>query len=273
MAENKAAPIVLLGAAWAWAASSRELAIVSLRLALALVLLCLLPGFLMLRLFFPSQRLNFEFWFLSLAMSFAILPLIGLVLHPFNALTLQGWIAATSLLCLVAWFYLLRQPDARTASAIHDLDVEEANDERSLLRSPKGLLNVGRIVRFGSVALAIVMAIGIARYGAFNHRQFAYTELWMLPSQRNNFQRLTIGVTNQEKQPLSYDLELSLNGKLIQRRSNLIVRNGGTWIEEATAPIDKTGTEQIVEAKLYRTDQPSLLYRHTLLKFVAEGVR
>ncbi len=263
MAENKAKAVILLAAALVWTGSLRTLAIIFFRCVDALVLLLTLPGFLWLRFFSPAQKVDFEYGLLSLGMSVALLPPLALLLHRFNALTPTGWEVALAVFCLAAWHYSGR--GSMKAGLSRPAEARDAPPSREASRGSR------RLLRLSGVALTIAMAVGIARYGALNHRQFAYTELWMLPSQRNDFQRVTIGIRNQEKKPSAYDLELTINGKLIERRSNLLVRNGDTWVEEAPTQFYATSAEQVVEAKLYRTDQPSMVYRHTLLKFVSTG--
>lgn len=260
MAENKVKAIIVLAIAVVWTASLRTALTTILKCIVALLCIFIIPGVLFIRFLSPSKRGIFEWCLLSLGISVALLSPLALLLHRFNALTPIGWGTALALFCLAAWHYSGRGPVAKTASF-------DAGEKAVAASSPGARWGGGWVARLSCVVLAIATAVGIARNGALNHRQFAYTEMWMLPSRGNDSQRVTIGVRNEEKQGRSYDLELTLNGKLIERRSSLLVRSGDTWVEEAATQFTETNKEQVVEAKLYRTEQPSLVYRHTLLKF------
>jgi uncharacterized membrane protein len=225
----------------------------------AIVLVFVLPGFLLLHVLARQRKLDFELSLLSVAMSVALLPPLALVLNRFNALSPSGWGVGLALLCLAAWAFRRRDvPGAPFENA------EEPR--RQLVIAAPALLRPGRVIRLSVVALMITMAVGVARYGALNQRQFAYTEFWMLPSEKGDYRRLKIGVRNEEKSVVSYDLEISLNSRVFERR-HLIVRNGDTWLKETTAPNDQSEEEQVIQAKLYRSDDPSMLYRQALLRF------
>jgi uncharacterized membrane protein len=225
----------------------------------AIVLVFVLPGFLLLRFLAPQRKLDFELSLLSVAMSVALLPPLALVLNRFKALSPSGWGVGLALLCLAAWAFRRRDLPGAPFEKAEEL-------RRPVVIATLRLLRPGRVIRLSVVVLMITMAVGTARYGALNQRQFAYTEFWMLPSEKGDYRRLKIGVRNEEKRLVNYDLEISLNSRVFERR-HLIVRNGDTWLNETTAPNDQSEEEQVIQAKLYRSDDPSMLYRQALLRF------
>jgi hypothetical protein len=90
------------------------------------------------------------------------------------------------------------------------------------------------------------------------HRQFRYTEFWMLPSASGDAGRLTVGVRSAETQTQRFDLEITLDGQLFAVFRSLTIAPGDTWAQEIPLPLSTTPKK--AEARLYRPED-NRLYR------------
>lgn len=112
-----------------------------------------------------------------------------------------------------------------------------------------------------ALALAVLVATGayaLAIRDEAAHRQFRYTEFWMLPSANGEAGRLTVGVRSAETQAQRFDLEITLDGRPFAVFRLLTIPPGDTWAREIPVPV--LGTRQKAEARLYRPED-NRLYR------------
>lgn len=227
----------------------------AIKFAGAFLLLFVFPGFLMLRIWEPRQKFGFEGAVVALGLSVAAAIALGLALHPFAALTPLGWILTLGALCLAGWRHLWR----RAA-------IQAAANGAEPAAVPPAWINAGQCARLAGAALLVVAAIALAREGAFSHKQFSYTEFWLLPSDGRTHQKITIGIKNEEKRQMTYQLELTLNGAVIKRSSHLVLEHDEQRVEQLTVPVGATGSEQRLEARLYVNDRDHpVLYRRAFL--------
>jgi uncharacterized membrane protein len=242
------------------AAGAIALVYFGFRPALAVALIFVLPGYLLLRNFRPRPTPSFENAILTLGLSVAVVIVLALVLHRFNALAPSGWGLLLPAFCLAAW--LLSRRNAAAAQA-----ASEEAPRRGLAITPYQAASLAIVVALVGFALVT------ARNGALAHQQFAYTEFWITPYDGRDHHRVVVGVHNKEKQPVSYDLELTLNGKIVARHPNLILADNEQIVEQMTAPDDETNPEQRIEARLYRNGSQPVLYRRVSLSKQTVGVR
>ncbi len=209
--------------------------------------LLFLPGFLLLRTLRPKQEISFEFVVLSVGMSIVATIVFALVLHAFNAVTAVGWGAALSILALVA---LLRSFLVASDWAL----------PRRLAFEWSGAVVVGFVL----VVVLLTGGIALARYGAVTHRQFTYTDLWLVPSAGDGDERVTVGVRNKEQTSSGYDLEVLVNGSLLMRWSDLYLADNDEWVQQVpiSAPVEPG---QRIEARLYNHAVPFKVYRDVWL--------
>jgi uncharacterized membrane protein len=235
------------------------------RPVLAAALVFVLPGLLLLRNLRPRPAPSFENVILTLGMSVALVIVLALVLHRFNALSPSGWWVLLPAFCLAAWLLSRRNAgDAQVAS-------QQAPEERAPLREIA--VNRYQMASLAAVIALVAFALVTARNGALAHQQFAYTEFWITPFDGRDHHRVVVGVHNKEKQPVSYDLELTLNGKIVARRPNLVLADNEQIVEQMTAPGDETSPEERIEARLYRNGSQPVLYRRVSLSKQTAGVR
>jgi uncharacterized membrane protein len=247
------------------AACAIALAYFGFRLALAAALVFVLPGLLLLRNLRPRPAPSFENVILSLGMSIALVIVLALVLHRFNALSPSGWWLLLPFCCLAAW--LLSRRKAGAAPEEPGLAPEEHASMRGIA------VNGYQAASLATVVALVAFAIVTARNGALAHQQFAYTEFWLTPFDGRDHHRVVVGVHNKEKQPVSYDLELTLNDKIVARHPNLVLADNEQIVEQMTAPDDGTSSEQRIEARLYRNGSQPILYRRVSLSQQTAGVR
>jgi hypothetical protein len=118
-----------------------------------------------------------------------------------------------------------------------------------------------RLWQGAALALAVLVATGayaLAIRDEATHRQFRYTEFWMLPFANGDPGRLTVGVRSAETQTQRFDLEITLDGRPFAVFRSLTIAPGDTWAREIPVPV--LATRQKAEAQLYRPED-NRLYR------------
>jgi hypothetical protein len=234
--------------ATAWTASI-------LRALATVPLLLFLQGFLVLGAFMPRRQVDFEFVVLSIGMSMVSTILLGLLLHAFHAMNHYGWAIGSGVVCTgaVSWSRFSGGGKSRA----------------SLLPTAMPIVRGALIACLGIVGAMLAGAIVLARYGAVNHRQFAYTDLWILPYDAQSTQRVTVGIRNKEQRSSNYALELLANGRVLVRWPQFSLADNEERIEQVPIPII-LGLNQRVEARLYETGDPHRLYRRAWLSNTAK---
>lgn len=208
-----------------------------------LALVLFLPGFLLYRVFHPERRLTFEVLVLVSGLSIALTVVSGLLLHAFGALNNSGWaIALTGISALL----LLRLSDS------------------PVLEVPLNVASVKLWSRrlFLPVACAAA-ALAIARDGALHHRQFDYTQLWMLPSATGQLDVVTLGVKNAEKQRTRYSIDFLVNSRLVSQFGFDLAPDEEMVRTVSLAEQAQPATR--VEAWLYKEPDRSFLYRKVVM--------
>jgi uncharacterized membrane protein len=208
----------------------------------AIALIGFVPGFLALRVFFPERENNAETIILSLGISLAIVTCVGLALNAAHRLTADGWIAALA---------------GISVAALPLVVVRWTHRPR---------LRVAPVMAVAASLLLVSGSLILARYGALHHRQFAYTEFWMLPTKGTNL--VTIGIKNQEKRAVTYNLDLILDGATVGQFEQIELAEAQVWTKEVAVAFDPA-LDQRFEARLYRYDRPSLVYRKVWVAKVA----
>jgi uncharacterized membrane protein len=237
--------------ATAWTASI-------LRALATIPLLLFLQGFLVLRALMPRRQVDFEFVVLSIGMSITSTMLLGLLLHAFHAMNHYGWAIGSGAVCIGAASWSRFSGGGKSRA--------------SVLPTAMPGVRGAAIVCLGIVGALFAGAIVVARYGALNHRQFAYTDLWILPSDGQSMERVTVGIRNKEQRPSNYALELLANGKVLVRWPRFSLADNEERIEQVPIPMI-LDINQPVEARLYETGDPERLYRRAWLSNTARESR
>ncbi len=209
-----------------------------------------LPGLLLVRLLAPRRRLDFETAMGAIGFSIAMVLVTGLLLGSVGALTAIGWFLALTTICLFLF--------VRSRRAI-------GNDAASPLAPVTGFSFTPKTIAVAVVVVSLSAGgIAQARYGAVTHRQFTYTELWMLPVDGTAFQTVTVGVRNREQRPTEYRLEIRVDDRAVERWPRFTLADDEERVERIPVPV-VAGVSKRIEARLFRDANDRVLYRQAWL--------
>jgi hypothetical protein len=227
--------------------------------ALVVLLLALL-GFVLTAAIFPSQRLGgVERTLYGLAASIALIALSGLALN-FTPWGLDGpaWVlllgAVTAGASLLAW--RRRAPRPKPAA-------EPASRLKPLTLAQSSL--------FGLSAVMVVLALAVARVPAPPNDYLGYSLLSILPAPATTGAAAAgatawqISVDSNEFTSTTYSLAVSLAGEVVYMSPNFTLAPHQQW----QTAIDLAAYGRIdgeLEARLYRSDAPGVVYRRVLVR-------
>lgn len=231
----------------------------TVRAALAIPLVLVLPGYAVLLMMSPRHVKGLEGICYVVGLSMSIGIATGYFLNHFGALNASGWAQALTTICLAAaGASSLKQNEPTIFVLPHSAGLLVG--ARPLLRQPFGR-------RFALLAASLAMtgtAVSVASRGAESLREFKYTELWIAPSQAARKDEFQLGIRNMEGHPARYGLEVTADGKLISKWDAIDLGDGSTWGEISSAFLGLKKKTR-VEARLFRLDDPSRLYRQAWL--------
>jgi uncharacterized membrane protein len=223
---------------------------VRLRLVVVTPLVLYLPGRAILNALLPAPRQNLESTVMAVGLSLAITIGSGLVLNQIGCMTSAGWAlalgAVTLAACIIgAWFRPVLRPRMATT------------------RPFRPQINRVQWAAFAGAALIAAAAVATARLGALGHREYAYTEFWMVPHDADQ-NVVTLGIKNAEKTPTSYDVGLVADGASIGRWPAIQLQAGESWTDDVDLRAAFQRGHQI-QAWLYKSDDPGNVYRKVWL--------
>lgn len=217
----------------------------------AVPLVLFLPGYALISAIFSTSALELpEHFLFSVGLSFTITILGGFALNwsPWGLQT-RSW------MLLLASLTLLSSSAALARRRFLPVEPRPAVD-----------LLVGRrqLLLLGIAGVITIGAVMVSRTGATRQEQaVARTQLWMLPA-ADTEQAAQLGVYNTETTPISYSLRLTLNGSMLQEWPLIELAPGQQWEQEIT--LGTAGPGDTVEALLYRTSEPGVVYRRVILR-------
>jgi len=223
----------------------------SVRAVLAVPFVLILPGYALTMAVLPNPTLRFaEQLTFTLGLSLAIAAVGGVVLNltPWG-LQAGTWAAWLGTVTAVAGVIALLRCRRRVRSALNS-------------RPMFADLNVRQLLMFGLAVCITLGAIGLARYGAVQQQSAGFTQLWIQPADQGGMPNVRIGVESMEQRPIQYRLELKSNGSVIREWSSINVAPGKAW--ETTVALGTSAGP--VEAVLYRTEAPEMVYRFVILR-------
>jgi uncharacterized membrane protein len=215
-----------------------------LREILALPVMFIAPGNALMWAIFPEPRLKrLERFLFVIGLSLGVLILSGLLLNltPWG-LQANSWLVILSAITLVA-----------SAIAIWRRWQIPANDS-----TPEHFnISLRQVLLLG---VAIVL-IGFSLHFTLNprppHNIQGYTSLWILPESEKQLGTLLIGINSQEFETTQFSLKLTYNGQLQQEWTDISLAPG----EQSLRSIIIPAGPGLVEAILYRDDNPGIVYR------------
>lgn len=186
----------------------------------------------------------------SAGLSFLVLG--GLVLNLLPAgLSRSGWLgfgSAVAGAALVVWL------SGHGAPA--DLGQRAHGESDGVPRGPR--LRVNEAAAFGVAALLVVAAIAVAGLGVHQPSE-PFTQLWVVPQSNGTTQ---VGVANHEADPVVYRVDLVIGGAVASTYPGIRLAPGDSWTTNVALTIP---TASRLEARLYRADEPSKIYRQAVL--------
>lgn len=131
--------------------------------------------------------------------------------------------------------------------------------------TPRIKLPLRSVALYATTLVLATAAMVVARHSAASE-QPAFTQLWIEPSAPGSG-TTTIGIRSYEQIPMTYRVELTLDGDFYQSIPLLRLGPGEEWATPITVP-PGPGT---LTATVYRVDQPAVPYRQVELRLPVAG--
>jgi uncharacterized membrane protein len=213
--------------------------------------------------FYPRQPYGAaERFMLSLGLSLSALVLGGLLLHFLpTGLAPEAW--AVLIFWITVGASLIALYRRWGADWIGGVLGRISSPAQALHTFNAGLSKTGPVgVGFLAAALLLVFAsVGLARQPAPQEAYDGYSMLWLVPDQVGSGAQL--GVRSMEFESRTYRVDLISGETVLQIWENLTLQPRQEW----TTDVDLSSLPQggVVEARLFRLDQPETVYRQTRL--------
>lgn len=232
-----------------------------LRVILGLPVVLFFPGYTLLAALFPrkSSLENIQRLALSLGLSIAVVPLIGLILNytswgiTLNSIlySLSAFVAVTS---VIAWFKLRRLPDGEQVVITIPKFSWKA---RSQLEKILSLILV--FVILGTIGV-LVYTIAVPKTGE------RFTEFYVLDSKGEvddspleinlgDTVAVTLGIVNHEQRDTIYNIEIRIDGITAMTIKSPLLSNDEKYETIATFEPQKVGDNQKVEFLLFKNEE------------------
>lgn len=255
--------LAILGVSFVLILTIYLLPIPALRIILGVPYVLFFPGYTLVVALFPGKDdlEGIERLGLSLGLSIAVLPLLGLALNytPFGITLLTTLIYATSFMlvtCGIAYYRRGRLPSEQQYALRFELDVEGWR--------ASGLVDKSLTV---ALALSIVAAVGTFLFViAKPEVGERFTEFYVLgPGEEAEGYptyvlvgqriRLIVGVANREHADTRYRIEKEVDGRDAERIAEIELAHDETWEEPFTFTLEEPGEDQKVSFHLYKRGQ------------------
>jgi hypothetical protein len=223
-------------------------AIVRVAGGLALVVFC--PGYALVAALFPGHTLGWpERTVLGLGLSLAV-AMIGAVVFNWSPWGLQAgvWAGLAGAVTFAAGLVAAarRRSEPRTPAFVR------------VWRAP-GMTQWALLGLAGLVTAGAVIWVRVPRTAT---DVLGYTQLWMVADEQNA-DRIRLGFNSGELSTTGYRLTVAVDGRLVLVESENGLSPGRKWEREFELPVSQSVS--VVEAVLYRLDDPSFVYRRVTL--------
>jgi uncharacterized membrane protein len=227
-----------------------------LRVVFGLALALVVPGYTLTAAIFAPRTLKLsERFCYAVGLSLAIDILGGFALHwtPWGLQTVSWAVLLASVSLVAGLVGLGRQ---QFTSAVTDISW------------PTIKLGVAPAILFGLTILVILGAINVAQAGA-NQPRTTFTQLWLLPAESDTQPAVQLGIRSMELAPVRYRLQVEVIGQIVLDEQAIELQPGEQWDTRVALPI-QYHNGQLVEAILYRLDNPTQVYRRVALQRPAQ---
>lgn len=250
------------------------------RIALGMAMVLFSPGYSLLAWLYPRKGSleGVERIALSLGLSLAIVPLLGLALNftPWG-IRLTPIVASTTLFALLFVAMAWRRRQRLVPEERFELKTQSVQE---WIRRPRHPV---QLALAAVVGLAVTVVIGITIWRV-QHPPLGepFTEFYVLGAERvlQNYpthlqvgtpQRYDLGLVNRERQAITYRIEAFLDNELVGEVNAIPLVRGAKWEGTVTVVPAIEGNQVRLEFRLYR-DGGSETYR-TLYLFVDVGAQ
>jgi uncharacterized membrane protein len=211
---------------------------------LALPFVLIAPGNALICAIIPGSSLSrLERFLFAIGLSLAVVILSGLVLNitPWG-LQSNSWLLLLSVITLVSSVIAMWRR--------WRIQSKESAPERFYL-PPR------QVLYFGMAIVVISSALILTLTPRSPNNIQGYTSLWILPGPVTQPDTLIVGIHSQEVEITHYSLQITYNGQLKQEWSDISLTPGILWEQSITVPAG----QGLMEAVLYRIDNPGIVYR------------
>lgn len=255
--------LAILGLSFLLIATIYLLPIPALRIILGGPYVLFFPGYTLVAALFPGKDdlEGIERLGLSLGLSIAVLPLMGLALNytPFGITLLSTVISATSFMlvtCGIAYYRRGRFPPEERYAVRIEIDPEGWRASGLVDRSLTVVLGLSIVAAVGTFLFVIAKPEVGERFtefyllGPWGEAEGYPT--YVLVGQRI---RLIVGVANREHADTTYRIEKEVDGQDAERIAEIELAHDETWEELVTFTLQEPGEDQKVSFHLYKRDQ------------------
>lgn len=212
-----------------------------------ILMVFVLPGYLFSQLALPVLPFE-ERLLVSLGLSIVIVGFSGLLLGLLPVgLTPASWGIWLTLVILVGVYFIWQRRKAGMALPF-------------TLAMPKTTWLAG--LSFGLTVILVILALSVAQAGA-KQLNAPLTMLWATPDPVNPLM-LEVGVRNQEKTAVTYNVVIQQNGLQVSQWADIALEPGASVTRKFAFAQQPT---QPVTVLLYRSDQPNQVYRQVKIDF------
>lgn len=228
-----------------------DLKLSPVRVLFAIVLVTVLPGYALTTAIFTNTPLGTpEKFAFSCGFSLGTVSLGGLLLNYTHwGLRPASWVILLGGISLIS-----------SVIAIARMKNEEEID----LKVGQVPFQITQIIIMAAVAAAFGGVYLFARWGAEKQSVPPTTRVWILWTDDSRTE-VALGIQNQEKVPMQYQLQLStLQGK-IEEWDSITLEAGAIWEVRYEVPLN-VAERDFIKATLYRADAPGKVYRQVFLR-------
>jgi len=110
--------------------------------------------------------------------------------------------------------------------------------------------------------ILVIVGFSVSQYSIDHPPRAGFTQLWILPADKNDHHKISLGIRSYELNVTSYRLELTLDGKSLQEWPDIVLSPTETWETQVEAPL-VFGNAGKIEARLYPLDNSDTRIWHT----------
>jgi hypothetical protein len=116
---------------------------------------------------------------------------------------------------------------------------------------------------FGTAGFILVVSLILVRAPRPSANVLGYSALWLVPDEDPSKSAIHLGISSSELEVTHYRLALLNNGREVQTWDEISLAPGESWESQVSQSAASAGNR--LEAILYRTSAPDMVYRDVVL--------